>query len=189
MSVPQYGLNKHADALKASVNNTGFREITVVTAADDSHTLTASDGGSILISAALAASSVIKLPEASQENVGLKFRILYTGTMATLSYIQLPNAGAAVFAGAVEVKRCATGAGVADAVAVNNVVMVTTVAQGEKSLKLDENDESFGGSIGTDLTFEYVSPSVVLVGGHINFPTATTAIDAVQSTSFTATGY
>ena len=151
--------------------------------------MSASDGGIVLISVALAADSVLKLPEASQENVGLKFRIIYAATMATLSYIQLKNGNPEVFAGVVEVQRCGNAAGFADAVAVNRTTIVTTVAQAEQSLKLDENDETFGGGIGTDLTFEYVSPSVVLVSGHINVKLASTAIDAIQATSFTATGY
>ena len=188
MAVPQYGMNKHADILKASVNNAGFKDITVVTAADDSHTLSASDGGIVLISAALAADSVLKLPEASQENVGLKFRIIYAATMATLSYIQLKNGNPEVFAGVVEVQRCGNAAGVADGTIVNRTTIATTVAQAEQALKLDENDETFGGAIGTDLLFHYVSPSVVLVSGIINY-NGTSAVDAVQVTSFTATGY
>ena len=189
MSVPQYGLNKHADALKASVNNTGFKDITVATAADDSHTLAASDGGTVLISAALASGAVIKLPAASQENVGLKFKIVYATAMAVASKIQLPDAGSAVFAGVLEVQRCGPVAGVDDAVAVNRVVMVTTVALAEKSIELDENDPSFGGGIGSIVELEYVSPTVVFVTGHLNYSAATTDVDAVQSTSFTATGY
>ena len=189
MSVPQYGLNKHADALKASVNNTGFKDITVATAADDSHTLSASDGGTVLISAALASGAVIKLPAASQENVGLKFRIVYAAAMAAASKIQLPDSGAAVFAGVLEVQRCATGAGVDDAVAVNRVAMSSTIAMAEKSIELDENDASFGGGIGSIVELEYVTPSVVFVTGHLNYSTATTDVDALQSTSFTATGY
>ena len=186
---PLYGQNKVDNALNTSIQNVGFREITVITAADDSHTLAESDGGIILISAALAAGAVIALPSATAKNVGLEFNIIYSSAMATLSYIQLKNADDAVFSGVVEVQRNATGAGVDDAVAVNRVAMVTTAAQAEKSLKLDENDPSFGGGIGTDLRFRYVSPSVVFVTGHINYSAATTDVDAVQSTSFTATGY
>ena len=189
MSVPQYGLNKHADALNASINNTGFKNITVVTAADDSHTLSASDGGIVLVSVALASGAVLKLPAVTQENVGLKFRIVYAAAMAAASKIQLPNAGKAIFAGVLEVKRCATGAGVDDAVAVNSVAMTTTIAQAEKSIELDENDPSFGGGIGSIVELEYVSPTVVFVTGHLNYSAATTDVDAVQSTSFTATGY
>ena len=189
MSVPQYGLNKHADALKAGFNNTGFKDITVVTAADDSHTLAASDGGIVLISVALASGAVIKLPSASQENVGLKFKIVYAAAMAAASKIQLKNADPAVFAGVLEVQRCGPVAGVDDAVAVNRVVMVTTVALAEKSIELDENDESFGGSEGSIVELEYVSPSVVFVTGHLNYSAATIDVDAIQATSFTGTGY
>ena len=39
------------------------------------------------------------------------------------------------------------------------------------------------------LSGDDVSPSVVLVSGHINVKLASTAIDAIQATSFTATGY
>ena len=188
---PLYGQNKVGNALNTSIQNVGFREITVITAADDSHTLAESDGGIILISAALAAGSVIELPSVTAKNVGLEFNIIYSGTMATLSYIQLKDADDAVFSGVVHARRCGNAAGVTDAAAqtVVETTIVTTVAQGEKSLKLDENDVSFGGGIGTDLKFKYVSPSVVFVSGDINVNVADTAVDPVQATSFTATGY
>ena len=189
MGNPLYGQNKADNLIDSGINNTGWREITVTTAADDSHTLTESDGGIILISAALAAGAVIKLPSVTAKNIGLEFNIIYSGTMATLSYIQLKDTDTAVFSGVVEVQRSGHVAGVDDAVAVNRVSMVTTEAQGEKSLKLDENDSAFGGGIGTDLRFRYVSPSVVFVSGHINYSVATADVDAIQSTSFTATGY
>ena len=189
MSVPQYGLNKHADALKASVNNTGFKDITVVTAADDSHTLAASDGGIVLISVALASGAVIKLPTANKARVGLRYRIIFSGTMAAAAKIQLSNSGDAVFAGVITQNRCGNAAGVADAAAVNRTTVVTTVAQGEKSMELDENDVTFGGAIGTDLEFIYASELVVFVSGNVLVNVASTAIDGLQATMFTGTGY
>ena len=44
MAIPLYGQNKAGNALKSSVNNVGYKEITVVTAGDASHTLSAEEG-------------------------------------------------------------------------------------------------------------------------------------------------
>ena len=189
MGIPLYGQNKAGQVLGNSVRNSGFKEITVVTAADDSHTLSVDDGGVVLISAALASGAVIKLPTATEDTIGLKFRLLYTGTMAVASKIQLPNAGNAVFAGVVTGNRCGNGAGVADAAAVNRTTVVTTVAQAEKSIELDENDVTFGGAVGTNLSFKYVAKDVVFVSGTTCVNVASTALDALQSTTFTGTGY
>ena len=191
MANPMYGQEKAGNVLNNLVKNDGYREITVVTAADDSHTLSANDGGLIFISAALASGAVIKLPEATTENIGLKYNIVFGGTMAAAASIELPNAKNSVFAGVVHVQRCGNAAGVTDAAAqtVVETTIVTTVAQGEKALELDENNESFGGGIGTDLTFSYVDTGVVFVTGDIMVNVADTAIDALQATSFTGTGY
>ena len=191
MAIPLYGQNKAGSILNNLVNNDGYREITVITAADDSHTLAASDGGLIFISAALASGAVIKLPEATSENVGLEYNIVYGGTMAAASSIELPNAKDSVFAGVVHARRCGNAAGVTDSGSqvVNVTTIVTAVSDGEKALELDENDVSFGGGIGTDLTFKYVAENVVFVSGSINVNVADTAVDPVQSTSFTSTGY
>jgi len=191
MAIPLYGQNKAGGILNNAIKNSGYREITVVTAADDSHTLSADDGGLIFISAALASGAVIKLPEATSENVGLEYNIVYGGTMAAASSIELPNAKDSVFAGVVHARRCGNAAGVTDSGSqvVNVTTIVTAVSDGEKALDLDENDVSFGGGIGTDLTFKYVAENVVFVTGSININVADTAVDPVQSTSFTATGY
>ena len=189
MAIPQYGLESHGNILSNVIKNDGFREITVATAADDSHTLTAADGGVILISAALASGAVIKLPNTSADNVGLAYNILYTGTMAAASKIQLEDGEPGVFAGVITQNRCGNGAGVADAADVNRTTVVCTVAQAEQSIELDENDVTFGGAIGTNLLFRYVSPTVVLVTGDILVNAATTALDGLQATMFTATGY
>ena len=191
MAIPLYGQNKAGSILNNLVNNDGYREITVITAADDSHTLAASDGGLIFITAALASGAVIKLPEATSENVGLKYNIVFGGTMAAAASIELPNAKDSVFAGVVHVQRCGNGAGVADAAAqtVVETTVVTNVSDAEKALELDEDDVTFGGGIGTDLTFSYVAENVVFVTGDIMVNVQDTAIDAVQSTSFTGTGY
>jgi len=191
MAIPLYGQNKAGGILNNAIKNSGYREITVVTAADDSHTLSAADGGLIFISAALASGAVIKLPEATSENVGLEYNIVYGGTMAAASSIELPNAKDSVFAGVVHARRCGNAAGVTDSGSqvVNVTTIVTAVSDGEKALELDENDVSFGGGIGTDLTFKYVAENVVFVTGSINVNVADTAVDPVQSTSFTSTGY
>ena len=191
MAIPLYGQNKAGGILNNAIKNSGYREITVVTAADDSHTLSADDGGLIFISAALASGAVIKLPEATSENVGLEYNIVYGGTMAAASSIELPNAKDSVFAGVVHARRCGNAAGVTDSGSqvVNVTTIVTAVSDGEKALELDENDVSFGGGIGTDLTFKYVAENVVFVTGSINVNVADTAVDPVQSTSFTSTGY
>lgn len=191
MTMPLYGQNKDGNALNAAAENNagGYREISVITAGDASHTLTTADAGIINISAALASGAVIKLPTATQARVGLRYKVLITGTMAVAAKIQLPNAGVAVFVGGITQNRSGTGAGVADAVAVNRTTVVTTLALGEKSLNLDENDVTFGGAIGTELEFLYASTHEVIITGTILVNVASTALDAVQNTMFTATGY
>ena len=191
MGIPMYGQNKAGQALSGVVKNAGYREISIVTAADDTHTLTADDGGIIFITAALASGAVIKLPEATADNVGLEYRIVFAGTMAAAASIELPNAKNSVFAGVVHVQRCGTAAGVTDAAGqtVVETTVVTKLSDGETALELDENDVTFGGGIGTDLTFNYVAKDVVFVSGDIMVNVADTAIDAVQSTTFTGTGY
>jgi len=191
MTMPLYGQNKDGNALNAAAENNagGYREISVITAGDASHTLTTADAGIINISAALASGAVIKLPTATQARVGLRYKVLITGTMAAAAKIQLPNAQVAVFVGGITQNRSGTGAGVADAVAVNRTTVVTTLALGEKSLNLDENDVTFGGAIGTELEFLYASTHEVIITGTILVNVASTALDAVQATMFTDTGY
>jgi len=191
MAIPLYGQNKAGGILNNTIKNSGYREITVVTAADDSHTLTAADGGIIFISAALASGAVIKLPEATSENVGLAYNIVFGGAMAAAASIELPNAKDSVFAGVLFQERCGTGAGVTDSGSqvVNRTSLICAVSDGEKALELDENDVTFGGGVGTDLTFKYVAENVVFVTGTLMTNVADTALDALQSTSFTATGY
>ena len=191
MAIPLYGQNKAGGILNNTIKNSGYREITVVTAADDSHTLTAADGGIIFISAALASGAVIKLPEATSENVGLAYNIVFGGALAAAASIELPNAKDSVFAGVLFQERCGTGAGVTDSGSqvVNRTSLVCAVSDAEKALELDENDVTFGGGVGTDLTFKYVAENVVFVTGTLMTNLADTALDALQSTSFTATGY
>ena len=191
MSIPLYGQNKVGDVLNNLVKNDGFKDISVVTAGDASHTLSANDGGIVFISAALASGAVIKLPEATSENVGLAYNIVFGGAMAAAASIELPNAKDSVFAGVLFQERCGTGAGVTDSGSqvVNRTSLVCAVSDGEKALELDENDVTFGGGVGTDLTFKYVAENVVFVTGTLMTNLADTALDALQSTSFTATGY
>jgi hypothetical protein len=166
----------------------GFREITVVTAADASHTLTEADSGVVLISAALASGAVIKLPDAGGANmVGWHTKLVFTGVGAAAYQVQLPNAGAATFAGVLTFERGAAGAGVADAVAVNRVECV--IGADEKSIDFDENDVTFGGSVGTVLDIFYASSTKVVVTGRATVNVASTAVDALTATSFTGTGY
>tara|TARA_R110002012_G_scaffold154312_1_gene314539 strand:+ start:68 stop:631 length:564 start_codon:yes stop_codon:yes gene_type:complete len=186
-----YGQIKDGNILGAALKNSGYKEISVVTAGDSSHTLAAADGGIVFISAALASGAVIKLPEATPENVGLEYNVVFGGTMAAAASIELPNAKDSLFTGVVHVQRCGNAAGVSDAAAqtVVETTIVCTLAQAEKALELDEDDETFGGGIGTDLTFSYVAENVVFVTGDIMVNVADTAIDALQATSFTGTGY
>ena len=191
MTMPLYGQNKDGNALNAAAENNagGYREISIITAGDASHTLTTADAGIINISAALASGAVIKLPAATVARVGLRYRILFTGTMAAAAQIDLPDSGTVVYVGVVTQNRSGNGAGVADAAAVNRTTVVTTLAQGEKSIELDENDATFGGAIGTDLEFVYASTHEVIVSGTILVNVATTALDGLQATMFTGTGY
>ncbi len=189
MSIPMYGQNKAGNALGGVVKNAGYKEISTVTAGDSSHTLSADDGGFIFITAALASASVIKLPEATAENIGLQYRILMGGTLAAAAKISLPNAKNSVFAGVITQERSGTGAGVADAADVNRTTIVTKVSDGEKTMELDENDVTFGGGVGSDLTFTYVAEDVVMVSGTSYVNVASTALDGLQATTFTGTGY
>tara|TARA_R110000824_G_scaffold399887_2_gene606243 strand:+ start:6317 stop:6895 length:579 start_codon:yes stop_codon:yes gene_type:complete len=192
MSIPLYGQNKDGNALSASteIHSGGFKEISIITAADASHTLGTADAGTIIVSAALASGAVIKLPTASAARIGLKYRIIFTGTMAAAAKIQLPDAGSAVFVGVVTQERCGNAAGVAEhATAVRMTTVVTTQALAEKSMELDENNETFGGAIGTDLEFVYASTNSVIVSGKVYVNIATTALDGLQATMFTGTGY
>jgi hypothetical protein len=186
-----YGQNKDGDALSAvaEIYGAGFKEISTITAGDSSHTLSVADAGIVLISAALASGAVIKLPTANSASVGLKYQLLYTGTMAAASKIQLPNAGSAVFDGVVVQERAgSSGAGVAEAATVVAILAIVPGAS-KKSMELDENNETFGGGIGTSLEFVYASKTKVIVTGRMLVNVASTALDAVTSTMFTATGY
>jgi len=190
MSIPLYGLNKTGGSLDSVAKSTGYKDISVVTAGDASHTLSADDAGVVFISAALASGAVIKLPTATADTIGLRYRILFGGTMAAAAKISLPNAGGAVFVGVVTQERCGNGAGIAEhATAVRMTTIVTTAALAEKTMELDENDVTFGGAIGTDLTFEYASEDVVIVSGKTYVNVASSVIDGLQATTFTGTGY
>ena len=190
MAMPMYGQNKVGDILNNLVKNDGYKEISTITAGDSSHTLSADDGGLVFITAALASASVIKLPEATQANVGLEYRIVFAGTMAAAASIELPNAKNSVFAGVITQERCGNAAGVAEhATNVRMTTIVTKPSDAEKALELDENDVTFGGAIGTDLTFEYASSDVVIVSGKTCVNVASTALDGLQATTFTATGW
>ena len=191
-----YGQNKADSIISNLIVNDGYKEITVLTAADASHTLSTADAGVINISAALATASVIQLPEATVANVGLKYNIVFTGTMAAEAKIQLPNAKGSLFAGVLHVRRLGNAAGVTNGQTtsgttgkVQATTVVCTIAQAEKSLNLDENDETLGGGIGTDLTFYYAAKDVVWVTGLVAVNVADTPIDALQASTFTGTGY
>ena len=56
-------------------------------------------------------------------------------------------------------------------------------------MELDENDETFGGAIGSDLEFVYASKTKVIVSGRVLVNVATTALDGLTATMFTGTGY
>ena len=177
-----------ANVLDSSKMVGGYRDITVVTAADASHTLTEADAGIVNISAALASGAVIQLPAADGANmIGWHCRILFTGTMAAAASIRLPNGGTGNFVGVVTVERGDTGAGVADAADVNRVTFAPGASK--QQIALDENDVTFGGGIGTDLQFFYASTTEVVVTGTILVNVASTAIDALPATSFLAAGY
>jgi len=190
MGIPLYGQNKAGNALGAAANSAGYKEITVVTAGDASHTLSVADAGVVFINCALASGAVIQLPAATTANIGLRYRILFGGTMAAACSIELPEAYSNVFVGVITQERCGNGAGVAEhATNVRMTTIVTKQSDGEKALELDENDETFGGAIGTDLQFEYASADIVVVSGTSYVNVATTALDGLQATSFTGTGW
>jgi len=190
MSMPLYGQNKVGNVVSSLVKNNGYKEISVVTAGDASHTLSETDGGTIFITAALASAAVIKLPEATIDRIGLKYRVVMGGALAAAAKISLPDAKNSVFAGVITQERCGNAAGVAEhATAVRMTTIVCLASAAEKTMELDENNETFGGAIGTDLTFEYVDEDVVFVTGVSTVNLATTALDGLQATTFTGTGY
>jgi len=177
------------DVLDSARNAGGFREITATGAGDASHTITEADAGVVLISAAIADGSVIKLPAADGANmVGWHTKLVFTGVGAGAYKIQLPNGGTGTYAGVVTFERSAAGAGVAEH-ATNVRSVEAVIGANEQSIDLDENDVSFGGSVGTVLDFFYASTTKVVVTGRATVNVATTAVDAVTATSFTATGY
>ena len=190
MSMPLYGQNKVGNVVSSLVKNSGYKEISVVTAGDASHTLSETDGGTVFISAALASAAVIKLPEATVDRIGLKYRVVMGGVLAAAAKISLPDAKNSVFAGVITQERCGNVAGVVEhATQVRMTTIVTTVTQAEKTMELDEDDVTFGGAIGTDLTFEYVDEDVVFVTGKSYVNVATASLDGLQATTFTGTGY
>ena len=166
-------------------NKVGVKTISVVTADDASHTLAVDDAGVVLITAALEASSVIKLPAANATNaVGTYYKIIFANTMAQACSIELPNGGTGNFLGAIEVQRCS--AADPDAATVNRIAFAP--GSSKQSIELDENDESFGGAIGSVLEFYYASTTEVVVTGHLNV-NSTSAVDAAAGGTFTANGY
>jgi hypothetical protein len=174
--------------LRGAISTVGVTTISVVTAADASHTLSASAPGLVLITAALANGSVIKLPAASAANVGLYYKIVIAGKLANAAQIQLPNGGTGNFAGVVIIERCGpSGDGSARAAVVECIAI--TPGSSKQSLDLDAVDETFGGGIGTTLEFYYASTTEVVVTGDIKVDLDSTAIDAATATTFTATGY
>tara|TARA_B100000287_G_C20388369_1_gene684527 strand:+ start:41 stop:709 length:669 start_codon:yes stop_codon:yes gene_type:complete len=165
------------------------KTISVATAADASHTLAVDDAGVVLITAALENASVIKLPAANATNaVGTYYKIIFAATMAGAASIELPDGGTGNFVGCIEINRCgSSGAGVADAAAVNRIAIVP--GSSKQSIELDENNKTYGGGIGSILEIYYASTTEVVVTGHLNVNLATTGVDAAASTSFTANGY
>ena len=185
------GRNFH-DVLDSYRVGGGYREITVVTADDASHTLTEADAGVVNISAALASGAVIKLPAADGANmVGWGVKIIFTGKMAAAASIELPNGGTGNFVGCIEVQRGGDGSPFAgNAPAATAVERVPVIPGSSKqAIELDENDETFGGAIGSVLDFFYASTTEVVVTGTLNVNKDSTAIDALTATTFTATGY
>jgi len=167
-----------------------IRTVKAITdASGTSHPLTPEDAGLVNVSAILAAGSVIKLPAATPANVGLYYKIIFTASMAAAAQIQLPQLGTATFEGVIVQERCGTGAGVAEHA--TNVRATTIVPDpgAEQSIELDENDVTFGGGIGTSLEFYYVSTTQVFVTGRMLVNAATSALDGLTATTFTATGY
>ena len=167
-----------------------IRTVKAITdASGTSHPLTPEDAGLVNVSAVLAAGSVIKLPAATPANVGLYYKIIFTAAMAGAAKIQLPQGGTATFEGVVVQERCGTGAGVAEHA--TNVRATTLVPDpgAEQCIELDENDVTFGGGVGTHLEFYYVSTTQVFVTGRLLTNVATSALDGLTASTFTATGY
>ena len=139
----------------------GYREITVATAADGANM------------------------------VGWGVKIIFTGKMAAAASIELPNGGTGNFVGCIEVQRGGDGSSFAGnapaATAVERVPVIP--GAGAQAIELDENDETFGGAIGSVLDIYYASTTEVVVTGTLNVNKDSTAIDALTATTFTATGY
>ena len=180
------------DVLDTYYRKPSYRDITVVTAGDASHTLTDADHGVINISAALASGAVIKLPAADGANmIGWHCKILFTGKMAAAASIELPNGGTGNFVGLIEVQRGGDGSSFAGNAPAATAVERVPVIPGAnaQAIELDENDETFGGGIGSFLDIFYASTTEVVVTGTLNVNKDSTAIDALTATTFTSTGY
>jgi len=182
------GFDIETSNLRGAISTVGVTEITTVTAAHASHTLSATAPGLVRINAALANGSVIKLPAASASNVGLYYKIVFAGKLANAAKIRLPNGGTGNFEGVVIIERCGpSGNGSARAAVVECIAIVPGASK--QSLDLDAVDETFGGGIGTTLEFYYASTTEVVVTGNITLDLDSTAVDAAAATTFTATGY
>ena len=123
--------------------------------------------------------------------VGWRTKIIFTGKMAAAASIELPNGGTGNFVGCIEVQRGGDGSSFAGnspaATAVERVPVIP--GANAQAIELDENDETFGGAIGSVLDIYYASTTEVVVTGTLNVNKDSIAIDALTATTFTATGY
>jgi hypothetical protein len=158
------------------------KEISVVTAADASHTLATTDAGLVLVTAALAASSIIKLPSPSTANIGLYYKVVIVGQLAAAASIGLADASTGFLHGAIKVQKVTANYITGEA---NSVVIVAN-GSSHQLLDLDENLPAKGGAPGSVLEFYYTSATKVVVTGTllVNHEDPTTGTSLVNATGW-----
>lgn len=159
----------------------GFNDISVVTAADASHTLSDADAGIVVISGNLATGSEIKLPTPTTSNLGTYFKIIIQGTLAGTCKIGLADAGTAVLVGTATVTKTTANYTTAEANQINVVTGADTQA-----LDLDQDTATKGGAPGSVIEFYYATTAKVVVTANIfaNSVNATTGADLFTDTGF-----
>jgi hypothetical protein len=155
------------------------KDISVVTAADASHTLATTDAGLVIVTGDLAAGSVIRLPSPSAANIGLYYKVLILGTLAGAASIGLADASTGFLHGAITVEKVTADYVTAE---VNNVVIVAN-GSSHQLLDLDQDNVVNGGAPGSLLEFYYASATKVVVTGtllvnHVGEPTGGSLVNA-----------
>ena len=178
------------------VPSTGkIKVISETAAGHESHTLSVKDAGTVLVEAKLDVTSIIKLPEATDENVGLFYRIIFTGGVSgtgvgiSKSQVALPNAGSANFIGILSVKTKAlsfqsirTSGTTPNASFMYDILPISS----GKSIFLFENATTTGGDPGSIIEVFYKSKTQVIIDAKLitGSGAGITGISATSSTGY-----